>query len=85
MWNQPSRIASAVAPSFSQYPAITLRPRAITSPTPVAASASSIFTSMPGSGRPTEPAIGFSLGEVTVRTGAVSVRPYPSKKLNPIP
>ena len=54
---------------------MTLRPRAITSPTPVAASGSAILTSMPGSGCPTEPAIGFSLGEVTDRTGAVSVRP----------
>ena len=45
------------------------------SPTPVAGSGSAIFTSIPGSGRPTDPAIGFSLGEVTARTGAVSVSP----------
>ncbi len=54
---------------------MTLRPRAMTSPTPVAASASAIFTSMPGSGLPTEPTMGLSLGDVTVSTGAVSVRP----------
>ena len=53
---------------------MTLRPRAMTSPTPVP-SGSWIFTSTPVSGWPTLPGSAFCLGEVTVRTGAVSVRP----------
>ena len=74
MWSQPFWSVAAVASGFSKYPCITFGPFAITSPMPLA-SGWSMRTSMPGSGRPTEPITGTSPGRITVSTGELSVIP----------
>ncbi len=78
VWNHPSCSASAEAVALLRYPVKTLTPWMRISPS------SAIRIPTPGSGVPTVPILTFS-GTLTVAGAVVSVRPYPSRTITPMP
>lgn len=79
VWNQRSEsITSAVACSLRQCPRMTMSPRNSTSPS------SAIRIATPGTGRPTVPIL-MASSKLRVPPAVVSVSPYPSYRVMPMP
>ena len=79
MYSQPSRIVSAVAFSFRQYPAMTFSPRTTISPCDPAGSRALLVADPDlevGNQAPDEPSL-WRAGVFAEITGEASVSPYP--------